>query len=38
VHVDVLPPIDTSAWSADTLDQHVADVREQFVAVLEGSP
>ncbi|HWN29364.1 MAG TPA: HAD-IB family hydrolase, partial [Actinomycetospora sp.] len=38
VHVDVLPPIDTSTWSTDTLAQHVVDVREQFVAVLEGAP
>jgi putative phosphoserine phosphatase / 1-acylglycerol-3-phosphate O-acyltransferase len=38
VHVDVLPPIDTSTWSTETLAQHVADVREQFVAVLEGAP
>ena len=38
VHVDVLPPIDTSTWRTDTLDEHVAEVREQFVAVLEGAP
>jgi putative phosphoserine phosphatase / 1-acylglycerol-3-phosphate O-acyltransferase len=37
VHVDVLPPIDTSTWSEGTLAQHVAEVREQFVAVLEGA-
>ncbi|GAA4866484.1 1-acylglycerol-3-phosphate O-acyltransferase [Actinomycetospora straminea] len=37
VHVDVLPPIDTSDWSAETLTQHVEDVRERFVAVLEGA-
>jgi len=36
VHVDVLPPIDTSGWSTATLDEHVEDVRERFVAVLEG--
>jgi putative phosphoserine phosphatase / 1-acylglycerol-3-phosphate O-acyltransferase len=38
VHVDVLPPIDTSTWRTDTLAEHVAEVREQFVAVLEGAP
>jgi putative phosphoserine phosphatase / 1-acylglycerol-3-phosphate O-acyltransferase len=38
VHVDVLPPIDTSTWRTETLAQHVGDVREQFVAVLEGAP
>jgi putative phosphoserine phosphatase/1-acylglycerol-3-phosphate O-acyltransferase len=36
VHVDVLPPIDTSDWSVATLSDHVEDVRNRFVAVLEG--
>lgn len=34
VHVNVLPPIGTAAWSADTVDRHVADVREQFLETL----
>ncbi|MEJ2888305.1 1-acylglycerol-3-phosphate O-acyltransferase [Actinomycetospora aeridis] len=37
VHVDVLPPVDTSSWSVDTLAEHVEDVRDRFVAVLEGA-
>ncbi|WP_345419161.1 1-acylglycerol-3-phosphate O-acyltransferase, partial [Actinomycetospora chlora] len=36
VHVDVLPPIDTADWSTETMSEHVEDVRNRFVAVLEG--
>jgi putative phosphoserine phosphatase/1-acylglycerol-3-phosphate O-acyltransferase len=38
VHVDVLPPVDTSQWSVSTMNDHVADVRARFVATLEGTP
>jgi len=38
VHVDVLPPVDTSGWRVATMNQHVADVRNRFVATLEGVP
>lgn len=34
VDVDVLPPIDTSDWTAENLDQHVAEVRNMFLRVL----
>jgi len=34
VQVTVLPPIDTSGWSVDTLSEHVEDVRSQFVRTL----
>jgi putative phosphoserine phosphatase/1-acylglycerol-3-phosphate O-acyltransferase len=34
VHVDVLPPVDTSKWKAETIDQHVADVRSDYLRVL----
>ena len=34
VHVDVLAPIDTSDWSVETLNQHVADVRQLYLAAL----
>jgi putative phosphoserine phosphatase/1-acylglycerol-3-phosphate O-acyltransferase len=34
VDVDVLPPIDTSEWSAKTIDKHVAEVRNQFLRAL----
>ena len=33
----VLPPIDTSAWTLDTLDQHIAQVRERYLEVLGES-
>jgi putative phosphoserine phosphatase/1-acylglycerol-3-phosphate O-acyltransferase len=36
VHVSVLAPIATDAWSIETLDVHVAAVRERFVATLAG--
>jgi hypothetical protein len=35
VDVVVLPPIDTRTWRRATLDQHVADVRQRFLDVLE---
>ena len=34
VGVQVLPPICTRDWALKTLDQHVADVRAQFIAAL----
>jgi putative phosphoserine phosphatase/1-acylglycerol-3-phosphate O-acyltransferase len=35
VDVDVLPPIDTSQWSATSIDTHVADVRNQYLKALD---
>ena len=37
VHVDVLPAIDTATWSVDTIDDHVAHVRNAFARTL-GQP
>ena len=34
VHVDVLPPIDTTDWTAETLQAHVTDVRNVFLRAL----
>lgn len=34
VRVDVLPPIDTSKWSADSVAEHVDDVRQQYLRAL----
>ena len=34
VEVDVLPPVDTSGWSADTIDGHVAEIRRLFQVTL----
>ncbi|MEO0576243.1 MAG: HAD-IB family hydrolase [Pseudomonadota bacterium] len=34
VGVEVLAPIDTSAWRAATMEQHVADVRKQYLDTL----
>jgi putative phosphoserine phosphatase/1-acylglycerol-3-phosphate O-acyltransferase len=34
VRVDVLPPVDTSNWTAKTMNQHVAEVRAMFLKVL----
>jgi putative phosphoserine phosphatase/1-acylglycerol-3-phosphate O-acyltransferase len=34
VHVDVLPPVDTSHWSSDSIDEHVGEVRAMFEQAL----
>ncbi len=34
VQVDVLPPVDTSKWSAKTINDHVAEVRGMFLKAL----
>lgn len=35
VRVDVLPPVDTSGWSAKTISDHVAEVRGLFLKALD---
>ena len=35
VHVEVLPPIDTSQWSVESIDQHVAEVRSMYLNALD---
>lgn len=37
VRVDVLPPVDTSGWTARTMNRHVTEVRNMFLKVL-GQP
>jgi putative phosphoserine phosphatase/1-acylglycerol-3-phosphate O-acyltransferase len=37
VDVEVLPPVDTSAWKAETVNEHVREVRNMFARVL-GQP
>jgi len=34
VEVEVLPPVDTSGWSATTIDDHVAEVRDMYLTAL----
>jgi putative phosphoserine phosphatase/1-acylglycerol-3-phosphate O-acyltransferase len=34
VEVEVLPPVDTSEWTPETINDHVAEVRDMFLAVL----
>jgi putative phosphoserine phosphatase/1-acylglycerol-3-phosphate O-acyltransferase len=34
VEVEVLPPVDTSGWSADTIEEHVASVRTMYLEAL----
>ena len=34
IKVDVLPPVETDDWSADTIDEHVAAVRDMFLGTL----
>ena len=38
VDVAVLPPISVEEWSLDTIDDHVADVRQQFLDTLAEWP
>ncbi|MCK9247387.1 MAG: HAD-IB family hydrolase [Solirubrobacteraceae bacterium] len=38
IDVAVLPPIDTSGWTRETIDEHVADVRGRFVDTLTHWP
>jgi putative phosphoserine phosphatase/1-acylglycerol-3-phosphate O-acyltransferase len=38
VEVAVLPAVDTSAWSPETIDDHVHEVREMFVTTLAQWP
>lgn len=35
VDIDVLPPVNTSGWRAESIDKHVADVRNLFRRVLK---
>ncbi len=34
VKVEVLPPIDTNAWSVETINDHVAEVRDLYLQAL----
>lgn len=35
VDVEVLPPVDTSEWSAETINDHVTDVRNMYLVALD---
>ena len=35
VEVEVLPPVDTSKWTVDKIDDHVADVRNLYLQALD---
>ena len=37
VEVDVLPPVDTRNWSSDTIEEHVAEIRDMFLDALGQS-
>jgi putative phosphoserine phosphatase/1-acylglycerol-3-phosphate O-acyltransferase len=34
VEVEILPPVDTSNWSVETIDKHVEMVRDMFLTTL----
>jgi putative phosphoserine phosphatase/1-acylglycerol-3-phosphate O-acyltransferase len=34
VEVEILPPVDTSNWTSETIDEHVASVRAMFLHTL----
>jgi putative phosphoserine phosphatase/1-acylglycerol-3-phosphate O-acyltransferase len=35
VEVVVLPPIETSSWTLETLDDHIASIRAEYIEVLD---
>ena len=37
VEVEVLPPVETSSWTLDTLDDRIRDVRDCYIEILEES-
>lgn len=37
VEAVVLPPVDTSHWTHDTLEDEISGVRNNYIAILEGS-
>jgi putative phosphoserine phosphatase/1-acylglycerol-3-phosphate O-acyltransferase len=38
VNVEVLPPVETSGWSVESIDQHVGDVRSMYLHALGQQP
>lgn len=34
LHIDILPPVDTSDWSLDTIEEHLALLQARYTAVL----
>jgi putative phosphoserine phosphatase/1-acylglycerol-3-phosphate O-acyltransferase len=34
VHIDVLPPVETRTWKKQSIDKHMADIRQQFLTTL----
>lgn len=35
VEVEVLEPIDTSNWKKETMEDHIADLRDRFLVALD---
>ena len=38
VEVVVLPPIDTSSWTLDALDDRIGEIRNLYIEILDDSP
>jgi putative phosphoserine phosphatase/1-acylglycerol-3-phosphate O-acyltransferase len=38
VEAVVLPPVETSSWTLDTLDDEIRDVRNRYIEILDESP
>ena len=34
IRADCLPPIDTSSWKTETIEEHIADTRAVFLRYL----
>jgi len=35
VNVEVLPPIDTGSWTVESLDRHIAEIRDMYLTALD---
>jgi len=38
VEAVVLPPVETTSWTLDTLDDEIRDIRDRYIEILDESP
>jgi hypothetical protein len=34
----ILPPVDTSRWTLDTLDDEIRNIRNRYIEILDDAP
>jgi putative phosphoserine phosphatase/1-acylglycerol-3-phosphate O-acyltransferase len=37
VEAVVLPPVDTSGWTVAGLDEHIGEIRDRYIEILDQS-